>query len=149
MDPATISITAAAAFGALQPYLPTIATKASEEIGKQLPAAVGKMWSALKAKFDTKQAAKDALTDLLKNPDDYDLQAAFRVQIKKAMEDDPAFADAFKPLVDEASTQVAAQTRDGAIAIGDHAKAVGAGGILIEGNVKSDVLGSGAKKEEK
>lgn len=36
---------------------------------------------------------------------------------------------------------------DGAVAIGKGAKAVGKGGILIEGDVKGDVIGAGGKKD--
>ena len=31
---------------ALQPFLPIIATKAAEEAGKQIPAAIGRLWAS-------------------------------------------------------------------------------------------------------
>ena len=148
MDAATISTTVTDAWMILQPYLPMIATKAAGEIGKELPAAVGKVWGALKSKFDNKQAAKEALTDLLKSPDDSDLQAAFRVQVKKILEEDSVFAEELNGLVKEAGTHVDVKVRDGAVAIGDHAKAVGKGGTLIEGSVGGDFLASNAEKTE-
>ena len=149
METATISATVAAAWIALQPYLPVIATKAAEKIGSALPEAVDRLWSALKAKFETKPAAKEALTDVVRNPEDADLQAAFRVQLKKMLEEDPAFAEQIKGLVEETGAQVDVRVRDGAAAIGDHAKAVGKSGILIEGGVHGDFHGSGAEKTEK
>jgi len=86
MDPGIISTTVEATWTALQPYLPVLATKAVEKVGSELPAAVGKLWSGLRAKFDTRPPAKEALVDMLKNPDDSDLQAAFRVQLNKENE---------------------------------------------------------------
>jgi hypothetical protein len=140
MDATTISTTVSDAWTILQPYLPIIATKTAEKVGAELPAAVGKVWGALKAKFDNKQAAKEALTDLLKSPGDSDLQAVFRVQVKKILEEDSVFAEEFNSLVKEAGTQINVRVRDGAAAIGDHAKAVGKGGTLIEGSVGGDYI---------
>ncbi len=148
MDTSSISATAAAALTVLQPYLSVIAAKAAEKIGQELPAVVGKLWNAIKTRFDNKQMARETLKDLLKKPDDPDLQAAFRVQLKKALEEDHAFAQELRRLVEEADPGTSYQVRDGALAVGKKAKAVGKGGRLIEGRVKRDVLGSGAKKEQ-
>ena len=54
-----------------------------------------------------------------------------------------------KPESAQRSYQQIIKVRDGAVAIGVNAKAVGKGGILIEGNVGGDVLGPGAKKSGK
>jgi hypothetical protein len=52
--------------------------------------------------------------------------------------------------VEKADAQTNVQVVDGAAAVGDRAKAVGKGGILVEGNVSGDVIGAGAtKKAEK
>jgi hypothetical protein len=79
---------------ALQPFLHIIATKAAEEIGKT---AVGKIWAAIEKKFDTKAAAKEALQELIKNPQDVDTQGAFRLQLKKLLEEDNVFASDLSP----------------------------------------------------
>jgi hypothetical protein len=76
---------------ALLPYLPIIATKAAEKVGEGLPEGVSKLWTSLKTRFSKGQASKEALDDLLKKPDDPDLQAAFRVQLRKLAEADPEF----------------------------------------------------------
>jgi hypothetical protein len=66
------------------------------------------------------------------------------------MEEDPGFAEQIKELVEKADAQTNVQVVDGAAAVGDRAKAVGKGGILVEGNVSGDVIGAGAtKKAEK
>jgi len=146
MDPTTISVTAAATLAALQPYLPTIATKASEKIGEGLPAAVGKLWSTLHKRMDVKEAAKEALDDLLKNPESEAFQTVFKVQLEKLLGQDPAFFAELNELLGQVKSGTSYQVRDGAVAAGDQAKAVGKGGTLIEGGVKGDYLGPGASK---
>jgi len=124
------------AWTTLQPFLPVIATKAAEEIGKT---AVAKLWTAIEKKFDTKAAAKEALEDLLKNPKDEDTHVVFRVQLKKLLEEDNAFASDLASLLESAGSDYNAQViGGGAIAQGTNAKAVGAGGIMIEGGVSGD-----------
>ena len=147
MDPTTISATAAAALTVLQPYLPTNANKAAEKIGSELPSSVGKLGGALKAKFDRKKEHRQALIDLLKNPGHPDLQAAFRVKLKKAFERDDVFASEIKRLTEAARQQTHIQITEGALATGDHAKAVGKGCVFIGGNAKNNTIITGDKKE--
>lgn len=126
------------AWTALQPFLPVIATKAAEEIGKT---AVAEVWTAIKKKFDTKEAAKEALADLLKNPDDGDAQGAFRIQLKKLLEEDSSFASDLASLLEKAGNDYKGQViGDGALAMGTGAKAVGKGGIMIEGGMNGSNL---------
>jgi len=149
MDPATITALIASVFALLQPYLPMIAEKAAEKFGEEIPASVGKVWTAIKSRFENKPAAKEALDDLQKLPEKTDYQASFRVQLEKLLEQDAAFADELKSLADRAQAETKLRTRDGAIAYGDHARAVGKGGMLIDGSVGGDALGPGAKKTGK
>jgi len=149
MDPAAISVTAAAALTALQPYLPMIATKAAEKLGAELPAAVGNLWKALKTRFDKKKAAREALSDLLKNSNDPDLQAAFRVQLKKVLEKDDAFAEQIKRLIEAASSETHIQVGDGAVAYGANARAVGKGGVMIGGNSSGNTIITGDHNQPK
>jgi hypothetical protein len=126
----------------LTPYLTTFATAAAEEIGKKVPEAAGKVWAVLKKKFDTKEAAREALEDLLKNPKDEDTQGAFRLQLKKFLTDDPDFAGELSKLLESAgttTTYTATLIGNGAIAQGTGATAVGAGGVNIGGSVTGDI----------
>ena len=126
------------AWAALQPFLPIIAAKAAEEIGKT---AVAEVWTAIKKKFDTKEAAKEALVDLLKDPQDADAQGAFRKQLRKLLEEDNSFASDLANLLEKAGNNLNAQViGGGAIAQGDGAKAVGQGGIMIEGGMNGSNL---------
>ncbi len=122
----------------LQPFLPIIATKAAEEVGKT---TVAEVWTAIKKKFDTKESAKEALADLLKDPQDADAQGAFRKQLKKLLEEDSSFANDLASLLDKAGSDYKGQViGDGALAMGTGAKAVGQGGILIEGGMNGSNL---------
>ena len=134
------------AWTTLQPLLPVIAAKGAEEIGKR---AVGEVWDLVKKKFDTKEAAREALADLLKNPKDEDAQGAFRLQLKKFLSEDQDFAGELSKLLESAGSEFKAQNiGDGAIAQGAGAKAVGAGGIMIGGNVSGGIH-QAEKKDKK
>lgn len=125
----------------LQPFLPIIAAKAAEEIGKT---AVAEVWTAIKKKFDTKEAAKEALADLIKDPQDADAQGAFRKQLRKLMEEDNSFASDLASLLEKAGSDYKGQViGDGALAMGTGAKAVGKGGIIIEGGMSGGTINTG------
>jgi len=74
---------------ALAPYLPMIAKKTAEKVGEDLPGNVATLWNNLKIRFSKGQASQESLDDLLAKPDDPDVQAAFRVQLRKQAEADP------------------------------------------------------------
>ncbi len=144
-----IPLLVTSAWTVLQPLLPIIATKAAEEVGKT---AVVDVWIAIKKKFDTKEAAKEALADLLKNPTDGDAQGAFRSQLRKLLEEDSSFASDLAKLLEKAGSDYKGQViGDGALAMGTGAKAVGKGGVLIEGGVTGGTIntGSNVNAEEK
>jgi hypothetical protein len=145
-----IALLTTSAWTVLQPYLPILATKAVEEIGTQVPKAVGQVWSTIRKKFDTRAAAKEALEDLQKSPEDPDTQASFRQQLKKAMAEDESFANELSKLLEAAGDEYKASlTGDGAIAQGPGAKAVGRGGVMIGGDVTGDInTGSGSSLDD-
>jgi len=58
---------------------------------------VVKLWDAVRAKL----AGKEALVDFEESPEDADAQGALRVQLKKALEADPAFQEEVVRLVGE------------------------------------------------
>jgi len=129
------------AWQVIQPLLPLLAAKGAEELGKQ---AGGALWGAVKEKFDDKPAAKETLEDLLKSPEDSDQQAAFRVQLKKLLQDDAEFASQLETLLQAASTSYTANLEgDGAIAQGDGATAVGKGGVYVGGNSEGNTIVTG------
>ncbi len=132
-------------WNALQPYLPLLLAEAAKESGKKIPAAVGKLWTALKTRLERQPAAKEALDDLTRAPDDPDFQAALRVQLKKMLSRDPAFAAELVPLlqaVREETHYHAEQHGDGAIAQSG-STAVGKGGVYIGGNASGNTIVTG------
>ena len=127
----------------IQPYLPVIATKAAEGLGQT---AVSKVWTTIEKRFEAKPAAKEALTDLLKTPQDADVQGAFRSQLKKLLEEDHAFLGDLAQLLESAGSDYKAQVLgDGAIAQGDGAIALGKGAVHIGGNASGNIMDTGDK----
>lgn len=132
MDPVTL---AATALTVLSPYLVKAGEKMAEKIGDTLPENAGRLWGTLFAKFKGKPAAEEAVTDLAKSPEDADVQAAFRNQLKKALAEDPEFLALFAGLLEKALTESIANS---AVA-GSGGVAVNVGGG-VPGNV---VIGDG------
>jgi hypothetical protein len=128
-DPTTIATLAASAVAVLTPMLKKAAGKAFEKVGES---AAGTLFEGLKKRF-THGSAKEALEDLVKHPADGDLQGMLRVQLKKAMEADPAFAAQVKEWVNKKS-QPGGQT---AIA-SDHSQAA----VADNGSTVIQVQGS-------
>jgi hypothetical protein len=117
MDPQTASIIATTVVGFLSPYL----VKAGEAIAKKIGEDI---YHVLKARFSNRPAAQEALTDLEQAPNDADLQAALRVQLRKLLREDEVFAKQVRDMLDDAG-----KTEAGAMTIrniaGDHAKQFG------------------------
>ena len=127
-----------------QPYLPLLLSEAAKETGKRVPEAVGKLWNALRTRMTQKPAAQEALTDLARTPDDPDTQAAFRVQVKKLLAEDDAFAAQLAALLQAAGTHYEAHLEDdGAIAQGPGATAVGSRGVYIGGDANGNTIVTG------
>jgi hypothetical protein len=109
MDPNLISMLATNTLNALQNYWTIIATKATEKIGEELPTHIGKIWTVLRERSARKPSTQEALADLIKNPNEPDLQAAFRVQLRKMLEEDRDFAEELKRILGTAETQATYQ----------------------------------------
>ena len=127
---------------ALQPYVPLFTVEAVKATGKKVPAAIEKVWVFVKDRFAKKPAAEESLKDLLKNPDDPDLQAAVRVQLRKLLEEDAEFAAALRPLAETATTAAAQNTTYQADVKGD-----GNWTIQGTGNVINAGPGGDSKKK--
>lgn len=150
MDTALITSTAAAATTLLTPYLVKAGEKAAEEVGKKLPQSVGKVWSAITARFKGKPAAEEAVVDLVADPEDADKAAAFRNQLKKLLESNPDFAEELAELVRNAKPQegdTIANTGSGAVAT-HGGVAAGKGGVAVKGDVHGGIrVGNDPEKD--
>lgn len=109
MDPATL-----AAF--LAPFLPALlnlgakaasgaATKAGETAGTQLAEnafhKAKAIWGKLHPRVEDKEAAKEAVADVVNTPNDADAQAALRLQLKKILDCDPNLAAVIAKIMEE------------------------------------------------
>lgn len=87
------------------PFLLKLGTKASETVaakfGEEAWNKAKEIWTQLSPKVEAKEAAKEAATDVADNPEDEDLQAALRVQLKKIIEPDPELAAAIEKIFNE------------------------------------------------
>jgi hypothetical protein len=144
MDPIVASKLAATTVDFIHPFLSIIATKASEEIGKKLPEAVTKLWEKLHNRMNRKPAAKEALQDLLANPDDPDVQAAVRVQLSKLLKSE-SFAAELQELLQAAQNEIESHAGNPTTVIGSGSiaqsggVAASGGGIAVGGNVSGDI----------
>jgi hypothetical protein len=81
------------------------------------------IWGKLKPGLEAKSAAKEAIQDAGKNPQDGDTLAALRVQIKKLIEEDAELAEALKSFIE--NEPIPTQRIEINQKAGDHAIQVG------------------------
>ncbi|MEH2241108.1 hypothetical protein [Nostoc sp.] len=79
------------------PFLLNVGNKAvegaSKKVGEDVWIKAKAIWDKLHPKVEAKEAAKEAATDVAQKPEDEDLQASLRVQLKKILEADTALAE--------------------------------------------------------
>lgn len=146
MDPISLAHLVLSTWNLLAPYAKIVGGKLVEKASEELPDVTGKIWDVVKEKLEAQPETKNLPAELVQSPDDDDLKGTFRHQLKKLLENDETFAQQLQKLVDEAqqvTTYSATLDGDGAIAQGTGAKAVGKGGILIEGDVSGSNVISG------
>lgn len=117
MDIQTISIIATSTIAFLSPYLVKVGETAAEKLGSEI-------YQMLKIRFAQKPGAQEALADLEKSPEDHDLQATLRVQLKKLLAEDEGFAIELQQLLKEVSKTESGSTIIKQVA-GDNAKQFG------------------------
>jgi hypothetical protein len=96
MDPVTL---AGSAVALVAPYLALGGKELAKKVGEEAGQRIFGLYDKLKAKLVGGGA--EALADLAKQPNDADSQAALRVQLKKALDADPAFRAELEKLVGE------------------------------------------------
>jgi hypothetical protein len=75
--------------------------KLAENFGGEVGNRIMRLWDAVKGKL----AGRDALADFEQNPQDEDTQAALRVQLKRALEEDRGFREQIAQLLGELEQQ--------------------------------------------
>ena len=123
MDVITLAKELAVFLTPLLPYLLKAGEKAAEEAGKKLGGdawdrAKG-LWAKLRPKVEAKPAAQEAVQDAVTAPNDEDIQAALRLQLRKLLAEDAVLAGEIERLWQEAqqagATVIAASERSVAI----------------------------------
>ncbi len=99
-----------------------VAEGASQKVGEDAWNKAKAIWAKLHPKVEAKEAAKEAAADVAQNPDDEDLQASLRVQIKKILDSDTALAEEIAKIWQETksadgSVNLNAQSYDDSIQI--------------------------------
>lgn len=110
------------------------------------------LWARLQPRVEEKPAAQEAAQDVAEAPEDADALGALRLQLKKILAEDQAFAAEIAKLVEAAggpSVQATVQG-SGAVAQGPGAVAAGAGGVAVGRDVQGDVvLGRKPKRSDR
>jgi hypothetical protein len=124
MDVTTLAKDLAVFLTPLLPYLLKAGEKAAEEAGKKLGGdawdrAKG-LWAKLRPKVEAKPAAQEAVQDAAAAPNDNDIQAALRPQLRKLLAEDAVLAREIERLWQE--VQQAGIT---IIAFGERSMAIG------------------------
>jgi hypothetical protein len=99
-----------------------VAEGAAQAVGEDGWNKAKAIWAKLLPKVEAKEAAKEAAADVAQNPDDEDLQASLRVQIKKILDADTALAEEIAKIWQEtksadSSVSLNAQSYDESIQI--------------------------------
>lgn len=128
-----ISALATLILNLLQDFLRIISTKS---FVKYNDLTVAKIWYLVEDEFSKDASTKEVLNDLIKKPEDDNLRVAFHMKLEKLLVEDSSFASELARSIQEYKGQIIG---DGAIAQGDNAKAVGTGGVIIGGDLNSNV----------
>ena len=126
---------------AIQPLLPLLAAKGVEKLGEEAGAS---LWKVVQEKFEKKPETKKITEKLLAEPESAKMQGTFQYHLEELLENDADFASQLETLLSTVGTTYAANLKgDGAIAQGAGAKAVGKGGVLIEGSMNGSTILTG------
>ncbi|MEH2158212.1 hypothetical protein [Nostoc sp.] len=90
------------------PFLLNVGNKAvegaSQKVGEDVWNKAKAIWAKLHPKVEAKEAANEAATDVAQKPEDEDLQASLRVQLKKILEADTVLAEEIAKIWEETAT---------------------------------------------
>jgi len=136
MDIGALASSLTTALVPLLPYLLKAGEKAAEETGKAVAGQswewAKSLWTKLKPEVEAKPAALEAAQDVARAPEDEDLQAALRVQLKKLLTEDLSLAEVVSRWLDQGKAAGIIVTASGerSIAIGGKVK----GSTIVTGN---------------
>jgi hypothetical protein len=137
------------------PYLVKAGTSAVEKVGEGLGEGVWEkakaLWARLGPKVEEKEAAREAVADVVQDPKDEGARATLQHQLKKILASDEALAAEVQKLLEEAGTGPrynAQVSGSGAAAQGPGAVAAGERGIAVGGNIHGGTFNTGDRRGE-
>lgn len=132
MDIAALASSLTTALVPLLPFLLKAGEKAAEETGKAVAGPslewAKSLWTKLKPGVEAKPAALEAAQDVAHAPEDEDLQAALRVQLKKLLTEDQSLAEEVSRWLEQGK------------AAGITVTAAGERSVAIGGDVKGAII---------
>ena len=141
MDIVALASSVTTALVPLLPYLLKAGEKAAEETGKAVAGQswewAKSLWTKLKPKVEANPAALVAAQDVAQAPEDGDLQAVLRVQLKKLLTEDQSLAEEVSRWLDQGK------------AAGINVTASGERSVAIGGDVKSSTIVTGDQNKVK
>jgi hypothetical protein len=132
MDIGALASSVTTALVPLLPYLLKAGEKAAEETGKAVAGQswewAKSLWTKLKPKVESKEAALEAAQDVAQEPENQYAQAAFRQQLKKLLTEDQSLAEEVSRWLEQGK------------AAGINVTATGDGSVAIGGNVQGSTI---------
>jgi hypothetical protein len=132
MDIGMIAQIATTTLSPFFPYLIKMGDKAAEEVAKKIGGEAWdnakNLWAKIRPRVEAAPSAKEALSDAASMPDDRDAQAAFRLQLKKLLSQEPDFAREIEAMVSER------RQADVSVVVSGE-RAVGIGGDMSGGTI--------------
>jgi hypothetical protein len=132
-----------AALAPFLPYLVRAGKRTGEDVAEALGTEAGRLakalWEKLRDRIDSREAAREAATDVADQPDDELARAAFTLQLRKLLTEDPTLSKEVARMLSGAQRDGIIATHGGVvIAGGQH---VGPGGVAagrdIHGGVRT------------
>ena len=138
MDVASLTAFLAPLLPALLDIGGRVAQEAVDAAGDEAVGFARRLWEKLRGKVEAKPAAQEAAHDVAEHPDDDDLRAALRVQLRKLLDDDPDLAAELGQLWDEGQ-------RTGAVNV--NVTASGAGSVAVGRDVHGSHITTTAPRD--
>jgi hypothetical protein len=140
----------------ISPFLPFLLKIGGKALEKSTESASGKfgeaafakaqaVWGKLKPKVEAKEAAKEAAIDVANSPEDEDMQAALRVQLKKLLEQDEELMKAIEQILAADASDGTSGTQIVQNVTGDRNQVIGQ---VNGGNVFGNITGGGLTSAE-
>lgn len=141
MDIVALASSVTAVLVPLLPYLLKAGEKAAEETGKTVAGQswewAKSLWTKLAPKVEAKSGALEAAKDAAQAPEDEDLQAALRVQLKKLLTEDQSLAEEVSRWLEQGK------------AAGINVSAIGERSVAIGGDVNGSTIITGEQNKVK